>query len=133
MINKNPALIVMLILFLNSGSIYAQTQETRVPETSLSMVRVEAINVCMGMGTNRVFARELMPAVVDGKTYYGCCEGCQAKLLEDSTSRVALDPVSGNEVDKSSAIIGALSSGTVYYFENEKNMHEFAESISLQE
>lgn len=134
---KIPILMTILSLLLIPNGIDAQTQETlsskKVSKTSLSIVRVEAKNVCMGMGSNRVFTRELIPAVVDGKTYYGCCEGCQSKLLEDPTSRVALDPISGIEVDKATAVIGSLPSGVVHYFENEKNMQQFADLIKLQE
>lgn len=134
---KIPVLMIMLIVFLVPNNIDAQTQKTmteeKVSETPPSIVKVEAKNVCMGMGTNRVFAKELIPAMVNGKTYYGCCEGCQAKLLEDPASRVALDPISGIEVDKATAVIGALPSGVVHYFENDTTMQQFAELIRLKE
>ncbi|MCH7819910.1 MAG: hypothetical protein IIB40_10200 [Candidatus Marinimicrobia bacterium] len=93
------------------------------------IVRVKAINVCMGMGTNRVYARELMPAAVEGKTYYGCCEACQTTLLNDPKSRVAVDPITKNSVDKATAVIGALPDGLVYYFETEENMRKFGQLI----
>ena len=40
----------------------------------------------------------------------------------DPSSRMAIDPVSGNEVDKATCIIGADASGNTFYFENEENL-----------
>jgi len=96
----------------------------------MTLTQVEAKYVCMGMGSDRVFDRELMPAVVDGKTYYGCCGGCQAKLMEDPQMRVAVDPISGAQVDKATAVIGALPSGDVHYFESMENFQKFEKIAS---
>ena len=87
--------------------------------------RVDPKYVCMGMEESRLFDREMIPAVVDGKTYYGCCQGCKKKLLGDSKSREAVDPFSGKTVDKASAVIAAFPDGTVFYFESEENMRKY--------
>lgn len=130
-------LIILTILTLTSFGVYAQGQDSienqNEERDSLTIVSVEAKYVCMGMGTNRVFSKELIPAVVGDKTYYGCCDGCQAKLLKDPNSRVAVDPITGNTVDKATAIIGALPDGTVHYFETEDSMQEFAQLIQSKE
>jgi YHS domain-containing protein len=94
--------------------------------------KVEAKFVCMGMGSNRVFDHELIPAVVDDKTYYGCCDNCKTALLSDSTYRYAIDPVSKVRVDKATAVIGALPEGEVRYFENESNMLKFASQLKAE-
>ncbi len=134
---KKRALIILTTLSLIPFGIPIKAQGTvekpDVKNLTKTIVRVEAKNVCMGMGDNRVFDRELIPAVVDGKTYYGCCEGCQKTLLEDPNSRVAVDPISGNEVDKATAVIGALSDGIVHYFETEKTMQQFIQLLQLKE
>ena len=62
---------------------------------------------------------------VDGKEYYGCCMGCKAKLKNDPNIRFAIDPVSGNSVDKAIAVIGAAPNSDVYYFENLENLQRF--------
>jgi YHS domain-containing protein len=43
-------------------------------------------------------------------------------------SCAAIDPVSGKEVDKAKAVIGADSYKRVFYFENEKNFEKFKEA-----
>ena len=85
--------------------------------------RVEAKKVCMI--NEQVFEKDQIPVEVDGKTYYGCCEMCKAKLASYDETRVAVDPVSGKKVDKADAVIAADEDGSVFYFENEKNLATF--------
>jgi YHS domain-containing protein len=58
---------------------------------------------------------------------------CADKLKNDPKTRVATDPVSGKQVDKSKAVIGATSDGKVYYFENAKNLKKFKASEKTAE
>jgi len=81
--------------------------------------------VCMV--NNKRFPNTQIPVEVNGKTYYGCCQMCKKKLKNSQEIREAKDPVSGNIVDKSSAVIGSASDGTVYYFENTDNFNKFGE------
>ena len=85
-----------------------------------ALKQVDSNHVCMI--TDQEFAREQIPVEVEGKTYYGCCEMCKAKLNNNPESRVATDPVSGNKVDKAEAVIGAAPNGKVFYFESEENL-----------
>ena len=48
---------------------------------------------------------------------------CKERLEKDANLRNAIDPVSGNEVDKAKAVIGANAEGKVHYFESEENLH----------
>jgi YHS domain-containing protein len=80
--------------------------------------------VCMV--NDRFFARQQIPVEVEGKTYYGCCEGCKQRLAEDRAVRFAVDPVSGEEVDKATAVIGARADDTVVYFASEENLRKYA-------
>lgn len=50
---------------------------------------------------------------------------CKGKLKNNLASRISIDPVSGKQVDKATSIIGAAGNGSVYYFENEKNLNIF--------
>jgi YHS domain-containing protein len=87
------------------------------------LVVVETKYVCMI--NNQRFAKEQIPVVVAGKTYYGCCEMCKAALKNKPANRVAVDPVSRKQVDKAKAVIGADSSDRVVYFESMENLKKF--------
>ena len=91
--------------------------------TGYSVMQVESEYVCMI--TNSLYDTPQIPVEVNGLTYYGCCMGCKAKLLNDPSTRSAIDPVSGNSVDKAAAIIGADSGGSVYYFESLENLQAY--------
>jgi YHS domain-containing protein len=93
------------------------------PAKTESLVRVDARYVCFV--TKHRFDKEQIPVAVEGKTYYGCCDMCKAKLKEDAAQRCDIDPVSGVKVDKASAVIGADSQGKVYFFENEANLKKY--------
>jgi YHS domain-containing protein len=114
------SLVLIAALTLYTGEAGAQNQGTTSPE----LKQVESKYVCMV--TNQLYDKEQIPVAVDGKMYYGCCQMCEAKLKEDPSSRMATDPVSGKEVDKSTAVIGAAPDGKVYYFENAEDLKAFA-------
>ena len=82
--------------------------------------------VCMV--NNRFMASPQIPVPVDGKTYYGCCAGCKAKLEGDPSARLAVDPVTKKPVDKALAVLGKTTAGEVFYFENEGTFTSFAQS-----
>ncbi len=90
-------------------------------EAKLSII--ESKYVCMV--NDDAYTTEQIPVEVDGKTYYGCCMGCKAKLENDPSIRFAIDPVSGSSVDKATAIIGVDLFNTVYYFENLENLNAY--------
>ncbi len=87
------------------------------------VTRVEAKYVCSI--NKKFFDRAQIPVTVQGCTYYACCQSCKNELLNDAMSRMDVDPVSGNRVDKASAVIGADRAGNVYYFENLNNLKAF--------
>jgi YHS domain-containing protein len=91
---------------------------------STSLRKVETKKVCMV--TNRVFTKDQIPVTVQGKTYYGCCEGCKQALANNPAARTAIDPVSGKTVDKATAVIGARPDGSTLYFENESNLKTYS-------
>ena len=74
---------------------------------------------------DRVKAEAGLPVEVGGKTYYGCCPDCKG-ALEERPERYtkAIDPVTGNEVDKTTAYI-LDHEGDAYYFESESSRAEF--------
>lgn len=127
MIKKSLSLRIFFISFLvltfiMSFSAFTQADNSN-QQTSSSLTEVDSKYVCMV--TNQLFVKEQIPIEVEGKTYYGCCEMCKAKIKNNPQSREATDPVSGNKVDKAQSVIGASADGSIYYFESEENLEKF--------
>lgn len=100
----------------------APSEEAPPSAGALTLV-ADTSQVCMV--NNQFMGKAQIPVEVDGNTYYGCCEMCKGRLANDRSSRVAIDPVSEREVDKSLATIGQDASGAVYYFENAENLAKY--------
>ncbi len=83
--------------------------------------------VCMVNDT--IMDRTQIPVEVDGKTYYGCCNGCVAALKNDPSIRFAKDPVTGRQVDKAKAVILSGPRGIALYFESEETAQKYISSI----
>ena len=112
--------LVLLSLFViaafTTGNALAQ-------DSSSALTEVEGKKVCMI--TNQLFIKDQIPVEVEGKTYYGCCEMCKAKLKNHAENRTAVDPISGKQVDKAEAVIGVAQDGSIFYFESEENLNEY--------
>ena len=116
----NKVMIFLIVgLFLCHGISYA-AQLRRVTDIS---------HVCMV--NNEVMGKPQIPVKVRSQTYYGCCKMCVGTLTNSRKARFAIDPVSGKEVDKATAVIGANANGEVLYFENEKTFQAFQEGKGL--
>jgi len=113
--------LLVFTFFISFGA-FTQADNT-YQQTSSSLTEVDSKYVCMI--TNQLFVKEQIPVEMEGKTYYGCCEMCKAKIKNNPQSREATDPVSGKKVDKAEAVIGATADGSIYYFESEENLAEF--------
>ena len=90
--------------------------------------QVETKYVCMV--NNKLFPTVQIPVEFEGRTYYGCCEGCKASLQVKAELRQAQDPLTGELVDKATAVIGAMPDGIVLYFANETNFQKFLKTHS---
>ena len=116
--------LIMVSMLYNEPTIADNTNQNSPDKQSRPAISpIDSKYVCMI--NNQSFNKEQIPVEIDGKTYYGCCQSCEAKLKSDPSSRIAVDPVSGNEVDKAATVIGTTPDGTVYYFENEENLKAF--------
>jgi YHS domain-containing protein len=95
----------------------AGCNQSIAPEAAATALkRVPTEKVCMV--NDEYMSKDQIPVPVGDKVYYGCCQACYGTLQSDESSRYAIDPVSGNRVDKALAIIGAFPDGKVLYFEN---------------
>jgi YHS domain-containing protein len=95
-----------------------------------AMEVVDSEYVCMV--NDAVYDKKQVHVQVEGRDYYGCCEMCKERLAKDASLRVAIDPVSGKEVDKATAVIGADSYKRVFYFENQKNFEKFKDAANAK-
>lgn len=112
-------LAVAIILAAGAGRAWAAAPAVAVPERS---------RVCMMQDT--VMAVPAIPLARDGKTYYGCCQMCQAKMAADPGRYTkARDPVSGAVVDKATAALLSVD-GRVLYFESEGTRASYTGRLS---
>lgn len=106
-----------------SDTAAAPAAATKAVSTA-SVRAVESKRVCMI--NNRLMNEDQIPVTVGDKTYFGCCPMCKERLENDQKSRTATDPISGRQVDKALAVIGARPSGQVVYFESLENLKAYA-------
>jgi YHS domain-containing protein len=120
---KITILGIGILTLIYSTEFYGQNEilNTQVKENLAKEVKLESSFVCYV--NNSYMGKKQIPVEVEGKTYYGCCEGCVDKLKNIRDFRYAIDPLTGNEVDKATAYIVLKPNGfgEVLYFESEEN------------
>ncbi|WP_268139715.1 hypothetical protein [Salinimicrobium sp. TH3] len=80
--------------------------------------------VCMV--NNAYMGRLQLEVPYDGRMYYGCCEMCVERIPQDEDVRIAIDPMTSEEVDKATAFIVLTGEQReVAYFKNEENYLNF--------
>ncbi len=94
------------------------------------LTKVEAKTVCMV--NEMAMGKDQIPVEVGGKTYYGCCAMCKEQLEKNAEKRTAIDPVTGNKVDKATAVIAAQEDGHVFYFESEETLAKHNKLYDVQ-
>lgn len=116
--------ILLALVMALSAFAPAMAADTGHTHDATWLKSTEAQYVCMM--NNKVFDKPQIAIEIEGKTYYGCCPMCADRLKNDVSLRTATDPVSGKQVDKASAVIGADTHGMTYYFESKENLDKFA-------
>ncbi len=106
---------VSFIIVLGIMALLAYS-EAEARRTEVKARLVDPKVVCMV--NDAVMGKAQIPVKFEGKTYYGCCEGCVEKLKSNRSARYSVDPVTGNEVDKANAVILEGDSGEALYFES---------------
>lgn len=120
-------ILALLMAFISFPAM--ATEDTAINNNTLKIV--ESKYICMV--NDSVFNKEQIAVEVGDKTYYGCCSMCKARLEKDEAIRKAIDPVSGNEVDKALAVIAVDENSNVYYFENEETMKSYVPNDTSKE
>jgi|SRR5690554_2487432 len=101
----------------NDSNQQVETRQLSVPQQG-----DQVPNNLVCMVNNAYMGVPQLEVPYEGKMYYGCCEMCQERIPKEKTARVAVDPYSLKDVDKSDAYIVLVGErGEVAYFENEKN------------
>jgi len=99
------------------------------PITRRPVKPIKSVNpneVCMVNDT--VMDKPQIPVPFEGKTYYGCCEGCVERIQKEQSIRFSKDPFTGHEVDKAKAFIISGSKGEALYFESSKTAEKYIRS-----
>jgi len=111
-------------LFVVIAAVFAAYSYSAAGASDQAKVKhVETSQVCMVNDT--FMSKTQIPVKVEGRTYYGCCQGCVGRLKGDRSVRFSNDPVTGREVDKASAYIVAQPDNTVLYFESTESAKRF--------
>jgi YHS domain-containing protein len=79
--------------------------------------------VCMVNDT--FMGKPQIPVDVAGKTYFGCCPMCKERLAKEPETRAAVDPVTGETVDKATAVLAQNEDGTVLYFASDETLRRY--------
>jgi YHS domain-containing protein len=101
----------------------APAEAPAAESTEAALEVVASDQVCMVNDT--FFGRDQIPVEVEGKTYYGCCPACKDRLAEDDAIRHAVDPATGERVDKATATIAARPDGSVLYFAGAESLAKY--------
>ena len=113
--------VLAIVAFFSACSRATEPKESADDQASLE--RVELKRVCMVNDT--AFERDQIPVKVKDVTYYGCCQMCEERLKTDQAVRLAVDPVTGDWVDKASAVVAARGDRSVLYFSSEETLARY--------
>jgi YHS domain-containing protein len=115
----------------SSSSAPVATAATSQPDTApaagqraTALTRVaDPSMVCMV--NDQFMNKPQIPVEVAGKTYFGCCPMCKEKLEQQATARISKDPVTGEPVDKATAVMAQDADGRVQYFASEQTLSAY--------
>lgn len=125
-LNKRKIIVALLLV---AGVVYGSLTffaSSSVSGEASVLKHVEPTAVCMV--NDEVMEKPQIPVEFEGKTYYGCCQGCVGRIQNDRSVRYSVDPVTGREVDKASAYIMEGPNAQVYYFESAETASQYKAS-----
>jgi len=128
----NRLFLVGMILFFAFASWFAYNSYFRYDIMRNNMLakfenkELTGQQICMFR--NELKMGPATPVLIDGETYYVCCQMCADKLkLNFHDSQFAVDEYSHHRIKKSKAfiVLTKKSNGKVSYFESEENFKHF--------
>lgn len=117
-------LVLIISVSCNKQEKHSKASVTVVKENNIKSDKAPHVKSSFVCYINNAYmGKEQIPVEVDEKIYYGCCEGCADKLKNMRETRYAIDPLTGNEVDKALAfiVLKPNGNGEVLYFESEES------------
>lgn len=117
----------------NRETLYNSVAENAVEVNNSYKIGDRVPNELVCMVNDAFMAKVQIPIGVNGKIYYGCCKMCVENLNEKETARMAVDPVTGEAVDKSEAFIVLLNTrGEVAYYKSEASYKSALEAGKIR-
>lgn len=137
--NKNEIkglIILGLLVFLAAIIVYApllndEVNDEHINYSSLEGEIIPNRFVCMLRGD--VKSRPTLPIEVNSKTYWACCQNCLGKLQRNENNVLfAIDPLSGESVNKADAIIrrDPQNNKRVFFFKSNETYNQYLETIN---
>lgn len=123
------ALLIAGIAFSGAYSMAVEAAQKKQASDKIEAVRPG--EVCMV--NDSFMGKPQIPVLFEGKTYYGCCEGCVERIKGDRSVRFSKDPFTGREVDKAKAFITTEPDGVAIYFESRETAERYYASINAKE
>ncbi|QED37150.1 hypothetical protein FK178_05240 [Antarcticibacterium arcticum] len=117
----------------NIETLYDPVAENAVEANNSYKIGDQVPNELVCMVNDAFMAKIQIPIGVNGKIYYGCCNMCVETLNEKETARMAVDPLTGEAVDKSEAFIVLVNKrGKVAYYKSEASYKNALEAGKIK-
>lgn len=127
LLSKTRTLALALALLGAACSRGASSEASPPPspprETNTVTIVEDPSLVCMVNNTYMAAPQDRV--VVDGRSYYGCCPACRDRLTTEPAVRTARDPVSGEVVDKASAVLARDDRNGILYFASAEHARQY--------
>lgn len=122
------ALFIAEIAFAGAYAIAGEATQKQQASDGIKAVRPG--EVCMV--NDSFMGKPQIPVLFEGKTYFGCCEGCVERIKGDRSVRYSKDPLTGREVDKAKAFITTTPDETALYFESRRTAERYYALINAK-
>ena len=119
------AVLVVVAILVNYWLLFAGFPTESLQEKNVQNQILDPSFVCMV--NNNFKGRKMIPVSIEGKTYYSCCRRCEWKLKNRPELYHAIDPFTGEKVDKAGAVItfDPTRYPAVLYFGSLQNAEEY--------